>query len=150
MDTFISLDVPIGCDDEEKEISLVDTLVDNSSIEEINTALNLTADQQAIYNALGRIPERERDIIVDVYFHDETLTNISRKLSVSMQRGSQLHNKALRRLRNDPELIELYADTIQNRQLKSLIRSADRPDNVESRQALSVMERKQNAKYRNR
>lgn len=148
MDTFISLDTPIGRDGEEKEISLVDTLVDNSSIEEINTALNLTADQQAIYNALGRIPERERDIIVDVYFHDETLTNISRKLSVSMQRGSQLHNKALRRLRNDPELIELYADTIQNRQLKSLIRSADRPDNVESRQALSVMERKQNAKYR--
>lgn len=44
--------------------------------------------------------------------------------------------------------MELYADTIQNRQLKSLSKSAERPDRVESRHALEEIERKQKRKER--
>ena len=44
--------------------------------------------------------------------------------------------------------MELYADTIQNSKLKSLHKTAERPDSVESRHALEVMEHKQKRKER--
>ena len=148
MDTFISLDTPLKYDGEEKENTLADTIPDNSTLEELERALNLTAEQQAINNALERLEPLQRDIITSIYFHGETLTSISRRLSRSIEAIRQRHQRILKELSKDPELMELYADTIQNRQIKSLSKSADRPDRVDSRHTLEVMEHKQKRKER--
>ena len=143
MDTFISLDTPIS---EEKESTLVELIPDNSTLEELETALNLTAERQAIYNALSRLEPLQRDIITSIYFHGETLTSISRRLSRSIEAIRQRHQRILKDLSKDPELMELYADTIQDKQLKSLHKTAERPDRVESRHAIETIERKQKRK----
>lgn len=139
--SYISLDVAISNDnDGEKERTIADTIPDNSALEELEHAINITADRQAIYNALERLEPLQRDIVVSIYFHGETLTSIATRLSRSIEAIRQRHRRALKDLRKDPELIEVYQDTIQNRQLKSLMKSAERPENIENRQALSMME----------
>lgn len=145
LDTYISLDTPIS---EENENTLADTIPDNSTLEDIENALNLTAERQAIYNALDRLEPLQRDIITSIYFHGETLTSISKRLSRSIEAIRQRHQRILKELSRDTELMELYKDTIQNKQLKSLSKTAERPDRVESRHALEVMERKQKRKER--
>lgn len=142
--SYISLDVAISNDnDGEKERTIADTIPDNSALEELEHAINITADRQAIYNALERLEPLQRDIVVSIYFHGETLTSIATRLSRSIEAIRQRHRRALKDLRKDPELIEVYQDTIQNRQLKSLMKSAERPENIESRQALAMMEHRQ-------
>lgn len=142
--SYISLDVAISNDnDGEKERTIADTIPDNSALEELEHAINITADRQAIYNALERLEPLQRDIVVSIYFHGETLTSIATRLSRSIEAIRQRHRRALKDLRKDPELIEVYQDTIQNRQLKSLRKSAERPENIESRQALAMMEHRQ-------
>lgn len=140
--SYISLDIATS-NDGEKERTIADTIPDNSALEELEHAINITADRQAIYNALERLEPLQRDIVVSIYFHGETLTSIATRLSRSIEAIRQRHRRALKDLRKDPELIEVYQDTIQNRQLKSLRRSAERPENIESRQALSMMEHRQ-------
>ena len=145
MNTYISLDTPIS---EENENTLADAIPDNSTLEELETALNLTAERQAIYNALSRLEPLQRDIITSIYFHGETLASISKRLSRSIEAIRQRHQRILKDLSKHPELMELYADTIQNRQIKSLSKSADHPDRVDSRHTLEVMEHKQKRKER--
>lgn len=145
---YISLDAPLRYDGEEKESSIADTIPDNSTLEELERALNLTAEQQAINNALGRLEPLQRDIITSIYFHGETLTSIATRLSRSIEAIRQRHKRILKELRKDPELMELYQDTIKDKQLKSLSKSAERPDRVESRHALEEIERKQKRKER--
>lgn len=142
--SYISLDVAISNDnDGEKKRTIADTIPDNSALEELEHVINITADRQAIYNALERLEPLQRDIVVSIYFHGETLTSIATRLSRSIEAIRQRHRRALKDLRKDPELIEVYQDTIQNRQLKSLRKSAERPENIESRQALAMMEHRQ-------
>lgn len=145
MSTYISLDTPIS---EENENTLADTIPDNSALEELENALNLTAERQAIYNALERLEPLQRGIITSIYFHGETLTSISKRLSRSIEAIRQRHQRILKELSKDTDLMELYADTIKDKQLKSLSKSAERPDRVESRHAIEVMERKQKRKER--
>lgn len=145
--SYISLDVAIS-NDGEKERTIADTIPDNSALEELEHAINITADRQAIYNALERLEPLQRDIVVSIYFHGETLTSIATRLSRSIEAIRQRHRRALKDLRKDPELIEVYQDTIQNRQLKSLRKSAERPENIESRQALAMMEHRQRCNER--
>lgn len=140
--SYISLDITMS-NDGEKERTIADTIPDNSAIDELEHAINITADRQAIYNALERLEPLQRDIVVSIYFHGETLTSIATRLSRSIEAIRQRHRRALKDLRKDPELIEVYQDTIENRQLKSLRKSAERPENIESRQALAMMEHRQ-------
>lgn len=130
---YMSLDTPLG---EEKEMSLSDVVPDDNALEELEIALNLTGDQQAINNALERLESSQRDLIISIYFHGETRTSISERLSHSIEAIRQRERKALRILRKDKELLELYQDTIQDKQLRRLCKSAERPERVESRQAL--------------
>lgn len=142
--SYISLDVAISNDnDGEKERTIADTIPDNSALDELEHAINITADRQAIYNALERLPQRHMEIILAYYFKGHTLKQIASSMGVTYQRVNVLQREALSKLRKDPELIEVYQDTIQNRQLKNLMKSAERPENIESRQALAMMEHRQ-------
>lgn len=145
--SYISLDVAIS-NDGEKERTIADTIPDNSALEELEHAINITANRQAIYNALERLPQRHMEIILAYYFKGHTLKQIASSMGVTYQRVSVLQREALSKLRKDPELIEVYQDTIQNRQLKNLMKSAERPENIESRQALAMMEYRQRCNER--
>ncbi|MFH1860290.1 MAG: RNA polymerase sigma factor WhiG [bacterium] len=52
-----------------------------------------------LINALGKIPEREREIIALYYYDELTLKEIGKVLNVTESRISQLHSQAILRLR---------------------------------------------------
>lgn len=56
-------------------------------------------ERAAIARALEALPERERGILQDHYFRGVAFKEIARQLGVSEPRVSQLHSRAVRRLR---------------------------------------------------
>jgi len=52
-----------------------------------------------VRGAIERLPERERDILLQHYYADRTLRTISEQMAITPQRVSQLHCAALQRLR---------------------------------------------------
>ena len=55
----------------------------------------------AMLGAIARLPHRERRVITQHYFADQSLRELSRDLAISPQRVSQLHLLGIRRLRGD-------------------------------------------------
>ena len=49
--------------------------------------------------ALSNLTEKEKKVVILYYYEDMTLKEISKVLSVSESRISQLHSKALRKMR---------------------------------------------------
>ena len=80
------------------QISLIDTLEDPDSIDPQRNLTDIEL-RQAIAEAISSLPEREK-IVVTLYHYEElTLREIGDVLGVTESRVSQLHTKAILRLR---------------------------------------------------
>jgi RNA polymerase sigma factor FliA len=80
------------------QIALIDTIEDTTGPEP-QTALAETALKEALGEAIARLPEREQ-LVVTLYYYDElTLREIGEVLGVTESRVSQLHTKAILRMR---------------------------------------------------
>lgn len=80
------------------QIALVDTLRDEDSPD----PLDLLAAQELreeVAGALGRLPERERLIVGLYHYYHLTLREIGDVIGVSESRASQVHTRAMLRLR---------------------------------------------------
>jgi len=85
----------VGIDDLPEERR---TVADRNSL----TPESLTvarSDRDALARAVDQLPERERNIITQHYFEGVQLRAIARELGVSEPRVSQLHARAVARLR---------------------------------------------------
>ena len=61
--------------------------------------LEMTELREILVDAIGRLPEKEKMVVSLYYFEDLTLKEISAIMKVSESRISQLHTKAILRLR---------------------------------------------------
>jgi RNA polymerase sigma factor for flagellar operon FliA len=57
------------------------------------------SESAALFDALEALPEREREILVDIFCHDVQAKDLAKKYRVSEPRISQLKARALARLR---------------------------------------------------
>ena len=57
------------------------------------------AEREAIYEALQRLPVRERRLLLAHYFGEHSLRDIGKRMRISPQRASQLHLAAVARMR---------------------------------------------------
>jgi len=64
------------------------------------TQLCARAEQQSLQDAVERLPERERHIVREHYFKEVKFKDLSQELGVSEPRVSQLHTRAMQRLRD--------------------------------------------------
>src|SRR4051794_34342609 len=80
------------------EVSLLDTLEDPDSVRPAE-ALDETEVREAIAEAIARLPEREKLVITLYYYEELTLREIGEVLGVTESRVSQLHTKAVLRLK---------------------------------------------------
>jgi RNA polymerase sigma factor for flagellar operon FliA len=80
------------------QVSLIDTLEDPDSID---PQRNLTESElrEAIAEAIAGLPEREKIVVTLYYYEELTLREIGDVLGVTESRVSQLHTKAILRLR---------------------------------------------------
>src|SRR5262249_19053888 len=80
------------------QVSLLDTLEDPDSIRPAD-ALDETELREILGDAISRLPEREKLVITLYYYEELTLREIGEVLGVTESRISQLHTKAILRLK---------------------------------------------------
>ncbi len=79
-------------------VSLLDTLEDPESVRPAD-ALDETELREILGDAIARLPEREKLVVTLYYYEELTLREIGEVLGVTESRVSQLHTKAILRLK---------------------------------------------------
>ncbi|MDQ3822597.1 MAG: RNA polymerase sigma factor WhiG [Actinomycetota bacterium] len=79
-------------------VALIDTIEDKEGPEP-QSALAQTELKEAIGEAIARLPEREKLVVTLYYYEELTLREIGEVLGVTESRVSQLHTKAILRLK---------------------------------------------------
>jgi RNA polymerase sigma factor for flagellar operon FliA len=80
------------------QISLIDTIEDTSGPDP-ESSLEQTELREALGEAIARLPEREKLVVTLYYYEELTLREIGEVLGVTESRVSQLHTKAVLRLK---------------------------------------------------
>ena len=97
--SIVALDELWSTSNEGEQVSLLDTLEDPGSIRPAD-ALDETEMREALAGAITRLPEREKLVVTLYYYEELTLREIGEVLGVTESRVSQLHTKAILRLRS--------------------------------------------------
>lgn len=90
----VSLFEPVF-DKQGDELLLVDQIYDGKNNDEVWT------EKAALYEAMARLSERERSILLLRYFEGRTQTEISAKVGISQAQVSRLEKSAIKRIRAD-------------------------------------------------
>jgi RNA polymerase sigma factor for flagellar operon FliA len=81
------------------QIALIDTIEDQDAPDP-QSSLSATEVREAIADAIARLPEREKLVVTLYYYEELTLREIGEVLGVTESRVSQLHTKAVLRLKS--------------------------------------------------
>ena len=84
--------------DENDKISIVDSIESPQSMNP-DVIVEKDAIKKVIVQAIQELPEKEKQVLVLYYYEDLTLKEIGKVLEVTESRISQLHTKAIMRLR---------------------------------------------------
>jgi RNA polymerase sigma factor for flagellar operon FliA len=79
-------------------IALIDTIEDESGPDP-EVTLELSEVKEALAEAISDLPEREKLVVTLYYYEELTLREIGEVLGVTESRVSQLHTKAILRLK---------------------------------------------------
>ena len=91
------------------QVSLLDTIQDPSAPDPAKV-MDATDLKDRVADAIARLPEREKLVIALYYYENLTLREIGEVLGVTESRISQLHTKAVLRLRSRMQDEDLTAD----------------------------------------
>ena len=81
------------------QVSLLDTIQDPTAIDPAQE-MDLTDMKDRLADAIARLPEREKLVVALYYYENLTLREIGEVLGVTESRVSQLHTKAVLRLKS--------------------------------------------------
>ena len=81
------------------QVALIDTIEDTEAPDP-QGSLSQTELREAIADAIARLPEREKLVVTLYYYEELTLREIGEVLGVTESRVSQLHTKAILRLKS--------------------------------------------------
>lgn len=95
----LSIDQPVHLDDESGNVELSDVLEDTHAVDMLEAVENEEA-KVMILQCINTLPEQERLVIALYYYEELTLKQIGQVLGISESRASQVHTKAISRLRN--------------------------------------------------
>jgi len=85
--------------DENDKVSIADSIESPSSLNP-DVIVEKEEIRRVIVDAISELPEKEKKILVLYYYEDLTLKEIGQVLEVTESRVSQLHTKAILRLRS--------------------------------------------------
>ena len=97
--SIAALDELWSVSDAGDQVSLIDTIEDQSGVRPAE-ALDETETKELLADAIARLPEREKLVITLYYYEELTLREIGEVLGVTESRVSQLHTKAVLRLKS--------------------------------------------------
>jgi RNA polymerase sigma factor for flagellar operon FliA len=96
--SILSLNDVWNSGDESDKITIVDSIESPSSLNP-DTIVEKEEVKRVIVEAINELPEKEKKVLVLYYYEDLTLKEIGEVLGVTESRVSQLHTKAVLRLR---------------------------------------------------
>lgn len=96
--SLVSLDDFMNPSDSGSTMKIHDTVEDQSRIDPASS-LEVEKMRKVLENALDTLPDRDRLVIILYYYEELTLKEIGETLGVSESRVSQIHTKAIFRLR---------------------------------------------------
>jgi RNA polymerase sigma factor for flagellar operon FliA len=105
---LLSLDDFVGNQDGEKTSRIIDLVCAKDGISP-STGIEREEMKDIVADAIMNIPDKERTVVALYYYEDMTLKEIGRTLGVSESRVSQIHTKAMLRLRGR---LRMYKDTL--------------------------------------
>jgi len=85
--------------DEKDRVSIVDSIESPASLNP-DVIMEKEVIRQVIITTINELPDKERKILILYYYEDLTLKDIGKVLEVTESRVSQLHTKAILRLRS--------------------------------------------------
>ncbi|MBL0388937.1 FliA/WhiG family RNA polymerase sigma factor [Tumebacillus sp. ITR2] len=95
---LVSLDGMLSNDDPGSDLKVADTIVDSNALQP-HVELERADVQAILTGVLDRLPEKERLVVTLHYYEEFTFKEIAEILELSSSRVSQLHTKAIYRLR---------------------------------------------------
>lgn len=81
-----------------EDLDVLESLRDESAPDPMETA-ERDEDSRLLYRAMGRLPEREKIVLILYYFEELSMREIGEVLDISESRVSQIHSSALGNLR---------------------------------------------------
>lgn len=105
----LSLEAPTATDTDGGELALLEILGDNSSLDFIED-MERAAVIDTVRGVVAALPAPLREIIEGYYFGGQTLGELGKQLHISAEMIRQYRNKAIRKLRDNKILRELYRD----------------------------------------
>ncbi|HEY8638851.1 MAG TPA: RNA polymerase sigma factor WhiG [Solirubrobacteraceae bacterium] len=93
------------------QVSLLDTIQDPGAVDPASI-IDTTEMKDRVADAIARLPEREKLVVALYYYENLTLREIGEVLGVTESRISQLHTKAVLRLRSR---LQSESDVLQDR-----------------------------------
>jgi RNA polymerase sigma factor FliA len=96
--SIVALDEMWNVNSGGEPLSLIDTISDNRASDPAQQ-LDITELRDMLADAIARLPEREKIVIALYYYDHLTLREIGEVLGVTESRVSQLHTKAILRLK---------------------------------------------------
>lgn len=97
--TLLSLDELICREDDNRQVPRIETVENKASIDVLND-MEKTEIKVFVIDAISSLTEQER-LVVSLYYYEElTLKEIGDIMLISESRVSQIHTKAVTRLRN--------------------------------------------------
>jgi RNA polymerase sigma factor FliA len=107
---MLSLDTPLGTEDSDASVG---DMVEDTGFVSPDEEYVFEEERDALRESIEKLDEREQDIIKSHYFAGETFESISQRLDVSKQRISQLHLRAVRKMRTTLGEVEVSPDAMK-------------------------------------
>lgn len=107
---LLSLEQPLSTDESDGG-SLGDFVDDDENVPDVE--YDYAEQRQALRDAIERLDEREQFIVKAHYFEGVTFEAIARELEISKQRISQIHHRAMQRIRQFLGDLEISPESMQ-------------------------------------
>lgn len=104
IEVVCSLDQPIGEDGE----STMRDMFEDESLVSAQDQMELEELSDALRTALEALPERWRVVLIERYMYGHTLKAVGERLGCSYQNAARLEYQALKQLREDKTLAQMY------------------------------------------
>lgn len=95
---FLSIDQPVHLDEEAGRVELSEVIEDPQVVDMLEI-VEQEESKEIMLRCINRLPEQERLVIALYYYEGLTLKQIGQVLGISESRASQVHTKAISRLK---------------------------------------------------
>jgi RNA polymerase sigma factor for flagellar operon FliA len=95
---LLSLDQSLQVDDEHDLAGLAD-MIEDSTVEDTLVVIEREESRHALLDLVNGLTEQERLVVALYYYEEMTLKEIGEALNISESRVSQIHTKAILRLK---------------------------------------------------